>query len=123
MEENMNTKQILAENTKRLRHLSKLSQFDFADEINMSKTVLSDIENARANPTLETIERLATAFHTTPALLLAACEDPSEMQAANFILSALDILQNLEPEHRTLVLRLFEQLVLLLKPSMDKHFK
>ena len=39
----MNTKQILAENTKRLRNLSKLSQFDFADEINMSKTVLSDI--------------------------------------------------------------------------------
>ncbi|MBS6511833.1 MAG: helix-turn-helix transcriptional regulator, partial [Clostridiales bacterium] len=59
MEENMNTKQILAENTKRLRNLSKLSQFDFADEINMSKTVLSDIENARANPTLETLERLA----------------------------------------------------------------
>ena len=89
----MNTKQILAENTKRLRNLSKLSQFDFADEINMSKTVLSDIENARANPTLETIERLAAALHTTPALLLAACEDPSEMLAANFILSALDILQ------------------------------
>ena len=63
----MNTKQILAENTKRLRNLSKPSQFDFADEINMSKTVLSDIENARANPTLETIERLAAAFHTTPA--------------------------------------------------------
>ena len=117
----MNTKQILAENTKRLRNLSKLSQFDFADEINMSKTVLSDIENARANPTLETLERLAAAFHTTLALLLAACEEPSEMLAANFILSALDILQHLEPEHRTLVLRLFEQLVLLLKPGMDKH--
>lgn len=119
----MNTKQILAENTKRLRHLSKLSQFDFADEINMSKTVLSDIENARANPTLETIERLAAAISYYAFPSTGSLRRSFRDACRKFILNALDILQNLEPEHRTLVLRLLEQLVLLLKPSMDKYLK
>ena len=59
----METKKTLADKIRQLRNLQGKSQMECADEIGLSKTVLCDIEKARANPRLDTLERLAESFN------------------------------------------------------------
>lgn len=60
----------LAENVKRLRTQKGLSQQQLAETIGVSHPRVSEIENGRSNPTLETICLLAEALETTAARLL-----------------------------------------------------
>lgn len=116
----METKKILAEKIRQLRTLKNKSQLECADEIGLSKTVLCDIEKERANPTLDTLERLAESFNVPVSFLLEQTEDTSTMITAKLLLSSLEVVKTLKPEHQTLVVRLFEQLVLMLKPGVDE---
>lgn len=93
------------------------SQFDFADEIGISKTVLSDIECGRGNPTLDTLEHLADGLGVPLAALLGSADDAGTLQTARMLLSSIETLQELEPGYQTLAVRMFGQLILLLRPD------
>lgn len=60
----------LGEACKELRRNAKLTQADLADKAGMTPSYLSELENGRANPTLEMIEGLANAFGMTAIELL-----------------------------------------------------
>ena len=52
-------KQVLADNLRLLRLKRRLSQNVLADEAGVTQALVSTIERGRANPTLESLERLA----------------------------------------------------------------
>lgn len=60
----------LAANLRRLRIARHLSLSELARATRMSKATLSGIENARANPTIETLATLAGALRVSVAALL-----------------------------------------------------
>jgi transcriptional regulator with XRE-family HTH domain len=64
------TKRLLARNLRRLRHERSWSQHDLADEANVRQALISAIEVARANPTLESLDRIAAALEIKVSDLL-----------------------------------------------------
>ncbi|MFZ5682991.1 MAG: helix-turn-helix domain-containing protein [Pseudomonadota bacterium] len=63
------TKRILARNLRRLRLERGLSQDDLAAEAGIRQALVSAIEVATANPTLESLDRLASALKIDMAAL------------------------------------------------------
>ena len=70
------TKRLLARNLRRLRQQRSWSQHDLADEANVRQALVSSIEVAKANPTIESLDRIAAAFGVDVADLLNAQEEP-----------------------------------------------
>jgi transcriptional regulator with XRE-family HTH domain len=52
----------LARNVRRLRKDMGWTQDELAAKLNIEQTAVSLIENSRANPTLQTLEAVATSF-------------------------------------------------------------
>ena len=63
-------KTALARNVRALRVKRGLSQEALADSAGLDRTYVSQLERAMANPTLETLSRLAAALSVTPGTLL-----------------------------------------------------
>lgn len=59
---NSQTAKALGRNVRRLRKERGWTQDELAAKIKVEQTAISLIENSRANPTLRTLEALATAF-------------------------------------------------------------
>lgn len=54
-----------------LREARQMTQYDLADAIGMSRTMISYWESAKGNnPTLETVEKIAEFFNVSPLSLL-----------------------------------------------------
>jgi transcriptional regulator with XRE-family HTH domain len=66
------TKRLLARNLRRLRHEKSWSQHDLAEEANVRQALVSALEIAKANPTLESLDRIAAALDVDVADLLAS---------------------------------------------------
>jgi len=66
----------LARNLRRLRQEKSWSQHDLADEANVRQALVSAIEVATANPTLDTLDKIAAALGLNVADLLSAHEGP-----------------------------------------------
>jgi transcriptional regulator with XRE-family HTH domain len=62
---------VLAQNIKRLRTQSGLTQSQLAERIGISYPRISEIERQEGNPTLATIEKLANFFNVSSAFLLS----------------------------------------------------
>ena len=60
----------LGENLKNIRTLKAISQGDIARSLDVSRGFISNIENGKTNPTLETIARLAKAVGVSTNELL-----------------------------------------------------
>jgi transcriptional regulator with XRE-family HTH domain len=60
----------VARNLRRLRHEKSWSQHDLADEANVRQALVSALEVAKANPTLESLDRIAAALDVDVADLL-----------------------------------------------------
>jgi ribosome-binding protein aMBF1 (putative translation factor) len=67
----LSTAEVLGENVKRLRTGLGFSQADLARAIGTDQSAIGLVELKRANPTLRTIERLATVLETTVVELLS----------------------------------------------------
>ena len=65
----LSAKRILARNLRRLRLERALSQDDVAAEADLRQALLSAIEVGTANPTLESLDRLASALGVDLAVL------------------------------------------------------
>ena len=63
-------KQLFAENLRRIRKATGLSQEDLADRAGLHRTYISSIERAERNISLENIFRLAEALDIAPGDLL-----------------------------------------------------
>jgi len=63
-------RQRLAVNLRRLRHEGGWSQEEFADVAGIHRTYVSDIERGARNPTITIIERLAAALKVSAGSLL-----------------------------------------------------
>lgn len=66
----MDIRKRLGANIKRLRHEKGWSQEAFADEADIHRTYISDIERGARNPTITIIEKLARPFGVKPSILL-----------------------------------------------------
>jgi transcriptional regulator with XRE-family HTH domain len=65
------TKQLLARNVRRLRQRKSWSQHDLANEAGVRQALISSIESSQANPTLESLDKVASALDVAVADLLA----------------------------------------------------
>lgn len=55
----MSLRHNLAANLRRIRHRRELSQDDFAALIDIHRTYLNDLEQAKRSPTIDVIEKIA----------------------------------------------------------------
>jgi transcriptional regulator with XRE-family HTH domain len=62
----------LASNLRTMRTRAKLSQKALADSVGVSYPRISEIENGRGNPTLETLEKIAAVLGVQVAELFKA---------------------------------------------------
>lgn len=65
------TRRILARNVRRKRQEKSWSQHDLANEANVRQALVSALEVGTANPTLESLDKLAAALNVQVADLLA----------------------------------------------------
>jgi transcriptional regulator with XRE-family HTH domain len=65
------TKQLLARNVRRLRKRKSWAQHDLASEAGVRQALISSIESSHANPTLESLDKVASALDVAVADLLA----------------------------------------------------
>lgn len=61
----------LAANLRRIRAERKLSQDDFAALVEVHRTYVNHIEQARRSPTIDVIERMADRLEIDPCALIA----------------------------------------------------
>jgi transcriptional regulator with XRE-family HTH domain len=69
--DNPSAKSTLARKLKRLRRACGMSQQELADAAKVGRTLIAEIESGSANPTLESLERLASALNTDIVGLLS----------------------------------------------------
>jgi transcriptional regulator with XRE-family HTH domain len=65
------TKQLLARNVRRLRKRKSWPQHELASEAGVRQALISSIEHGHANPTLESLDKVASALDVAVADLLA----------------------------------------------------
>jgi transcriptional regulator with XRE-family HTH domain len=61
----------MARNIRRMRQQKSWSQHDLADEAGVRQALISSLEVATANPTLESLEKVASALNVSVADLLS----------------------------------------------------
>jgi transcriptional regulator with XRE-family HTH domain len=66
----MNDSAKLGNNLKRIREAKKMSQGDVMRKMGCSRSYVSNIENGKTNPTLETISKLAKVLDVSTTELL-----------------------------------------------------
>lgn len=69
----------IGEKVKSLRKQSNMSLRELAQNTGLSKTTLSDLENGTKNPSLDTVEKIATAFGLTSSDLLQKADNPEDL--------------------------------------------
>ena len=68
------TKRFMARNIRRMRQEKSWSQHDLASEAGVRQALISSLEVATANPTLESLEKVAGALNVSVAELLSGGE-------------------------------------------------
>lgn len=69
----------IGEKVKSLRKQSNMSLRELAQNTGLSKTTLSDLENSTKNPSLDTVEKIATAFGLTSSDLLQKTDNTEDL--------------------------------------------
>lgn len=69
----------IGEKVRSLRKQSNMSLRELAQNTGLSKTTLSDLENGTKNPSLDTVEKIATAFGLTSSDLLQKADHPEDL--------------------------------------------
>ena len=111
----MNLNEIIGKNLKELRIRKNLSQEELAKGIGISASNLREIEYGSGNPTILTIERIAEGLNITTSVLVSSDMDARDVLIRESIFSNLSFIRKLPQERQTLIIRIFEQLVLLLR--------
>jgi transcriptional regulator with XRE-family HTH domain len=68
------TKRLIARNIRRMRQDKSWSQHDLANEAGVRQALISSLEIAAANPTLESLDKVAGALNVRLAELLSEGE-------------------------------------------------
>jgi transcriptional regulator with XRE-family HTH domain len=72
---NANLQNNLAGHIKHLRSMAGITQAALAQRSGLSKNQIARIESGAANPTLSSIQALATALDVTPGLLFGGMDE------------------------------------------------
>lgn len=103
------TTQIISENIKRLRKLSKLSQKEVCAIAEIPQGQYSVIENGKVTPTIPTLEKLAKVFEVS---LVEFFEINDPDQAMNLpLLDKIKLLDQLGAEEREALLKVIDMAV------------
>jgi transcriptional regulator with XRE-family HTH domain len=95
----------VARAVRELRHRRNLSQRQLAGRMQVPRTYISKIENARAVPTLSSLQRLATALEVHLTELLADRRDIAhDVLSDPFIAEIAPLLLKIDPLQRALFL-------------------
>lgn len=99
-----------------LRKSQGLSQRTLAQRMQVPRTYVSKIENGKAQPTLASLERIASALDIDVATLLrrSAAHPGPELMDDNFIRQILPYLNRLQPSH-------LKRLLLRCKSMVTRH--
>ena len=111
----MNLCGVIGKNLKELRTKSAQSQEDLAKKIGISASNLREIEYGTGNPTVATLERIAEGLHVPTGALVSSNMNENEAYIRESIFSHLNFVHDMPSERQTLIIRMFEQLVLLLR--------
>ena len=84
----------IGENIKQLRTNKGLTQEGFARETGISRSYLSDLENNRKSPTIETLEKIARKMNTSLKFLIGG----SETMTGTYDLDEMQWFPSEEPE-------------------------
>ena len=103
----------LSAKLKALRALRGKSLEEFSEEI----------ESGKGNPTLVTLQLIAKNLGIPASALLADRPSAAELSTSQLILGSVSFVQSLPEERRTLVFRLFDQLLVLLQPGVESYFR
>ncbi len=103
------------EKSKRASHEEQSVARGFGKKIGISASNLREIEYGTGNPTVATLERIAEGLHVPTGALVSSNMNENEVYIRESIFSYLKFIQHMPPERQTLVVRMFEQLVLLLR--------
>lgn len=87
---------------KRIRKARGLSQAELADMVGVTQGLISKIEHGDANPTLDTILRLASALQVSPAILFGGLPDRHQHLIETF--------ESLDPESQNVAEALLDRL-------------
>ena len=74
----------IGDNIRRIRQKKGLSQKQLGELLHMSPIMISQYENGKRNPKLETIQKIAKALETTPGYLMNISE-PQEKNNFNYL--------------------------------------
>ncbi len=79
--------ELLAEEVRSRRKQAGLSQEEFAEKAGISMALVSELERGIANPTLQTLEKIAGYFQTTISEMLGSADNSESinLQKINII--------------------------------------
>lgn len=103
--------EMLSLNMKLQREKKGFSLEKFAEDLGISKTTLQNIEKGEANPTLETVQQIATQLNVSPLALLSEEYNADELMTAQMLLELLECFRKLTEADRQKVMKSFDHLV------------
>ena len=73
-------REVLIDNVRNLRYKHSWSQMKLAEEAHISTGMVGEMESGKKLPSLETLEKLATAFKVPPYVLLRNLDETEEKE-------------------------------------------
>lgn len=74
-DDTVNLKQIFGKNIKYFRFEKKLTQEEFAEQVNLNPSYVSELECGKYGPTFEKVEEIAKALNVEPHILFQENEN------------------------------------------------
>ena len=113
----MELKRNFSENIRNFRTSRGSSLEEFADIVGIGKTTLQDIENGKANSTLDTIETIAKGLNVNPIVLLTEIGSPLEFAVLLSVLRISEYFAKLSIEKQIEAAGYLKNFILLLTES------
>ncbi|MFJ7665559.1 helix-turn-helix domain-containing protein [Lysinibacillus sp. NPDC097195] len=90
-----------------LRKERKLSQYDLAEKMNLSRGQIANYEQGKRQPDFDTLEKFADFFGVSTDLLLGRFKDITEQNLSGFKSNSVDI-EKLDKDERDVAKRMAE---------------
>lgn len=105
---------ILAQNLRMIYNLRRGSLEEFSDELGVGHTTIQNILREKGNPTLDTLELMASRLGVSPLQLISFQYPEPNVVHASLLLETVELFQTAPPERRREAVALFCRLLELL---------
>ena len=100
------TTELIARNIKRLRELKKLSQKEVALDSNIPQGQYSRIENSKVEPSISTLEKLASVFEVNMAEFFQSDNPEQELNLP--LMQKVKLIDTLAPDDQHALLKVID---------------